>query len=289
MITNKIYQNVSNGYRRNMILLLVLALEGIGCLSALPAKSDGVYSSVKPGDISMKLTIIPSSGTITAEEPLLAQVETRNNSGGNVELQSSSGGTPNSYVEIRDDKDVVVASTKHPSFPEEEGVQGIIKLAPGENRTKIWVISALYQFKKSGRYTVHIQQIEEAEGLPVIAEDSASVQVLPFNASRLDARCNELMKPIRTESSGKTDLPADVRMKALYSIHNNKVLPHLEWAARELGSQNASIAMLRLGTDEAKSIVKALATRTDKVGVAARQAMEEDSTTRDLAWDMNMY
>ena len=97
------------------------------------------------------------------------------------------------------------------------------------------------------------------------------------------------MKPIRTESSSKTDLPTGVRMLALYSIHNNKVLPYLEWIARERGDNYASRAILRIGTDEAKSIVKALATRTDKAGVEARQAMEEDSTTRDLSWDMNMY
>ena len=149
------------------------------------------------------------------------------------------------------------------------------------------VLTGLYQFQKPGEYSVRVQQFGEFErGFPVLAEDTASVRVLPFDASRLGARCEELFRPLRTHSSSRTDIPQQVRVAALYSVRSDLVLPYLDWMAREFASRYACRAIRRVGTTRAERLLNALAARRDKVGEAARKAMKMPVENTSPVWEM---
>lgn len=243
--------------------------------------------SAMPGDIGLSLEVLPREGTITAGEPLLARIKVTNLSGEDLDFCPTAGGASTTYLEVRDDKDQVVAATPRPRL-REGGLRFPRHLSPGKCLTWVWVLTALYEFEKPGLYTVCAQQLELEEGLPVIAEAAESVRVLPFDASRLEARCEEIFGPLRKRSWPRTDLPMDVRLKALYSVRNEVVLPYLEWLAREEGAKYACRAMLRMGTEKAKNIVNALAVRQDSGGEAARAAMKMALQPRNLLWDMGI-
>lgn len=149
-------------------------------------------------------------------------------------------------------------------------IYSLVEIAPGETRSEVWVISGLYQFERPGRYTVRVEQLEPTEKVTVLAADSASVRVLPFDAARLEARCEELFRA-SASSSGK----------ALYSVRHDIVLPYLDWMVREQGDEYAIRAMGRIGTPRAQALVKALAARKDWVGDEARHGLK---IPLDITW-----
>jgi hypothetical protein len=166
-------------------------------------------------------------------------------------------------------------------------------LAPGESYSKMLIITGLYQFSRAGLYFVKVEQfaygngsvgenlpswrrlgtLDDRGGFPVIAEAGASLWVFPFDAGRLKARCEELFAPIQGHGP-MGDLSMTVRSKALESVKNDIALPYLDWEAKEWADRYAVRAMRRIGTKEAQKYISALTARNDKVGKAARQALE---------------
>lgn len=272
------------------VLMLVTTLLSIWCLSASPIMCADAWRSAEPKDINLSLTLLTKAGTITADEPLLARIELLNQSEDKLEFVSGNDQSPTACVEIRDENGILVASTPKPDLS--NGIYATIRLAAGESRSMVWIISGLYKFDKPGVYTVSVKQLkvtgEKDEVMPVIAEDSAKIKVLPFDAAQLETRCEEIFEPLRTHSAHKTDLSMSVRTKALYSVHNDIVLPYLEWLARESHSMYACNAILRVGTEKAKSIVNTLVTQQDDLGIAACKAQEFSAQPRNVSWDMGI-
>ena len=259
--------------------LPALAIVLCACLQATHGAGEEPRFAQR-GDISLSVTLLSKDGTLSAYEPLLARIEWLNQTKETIWLV---GGQPNTYLEIRDHKGSRVAATPRPSHG---GIPGLRRLAPGEVRTATWVITGLYQFRQPGEYTIRLELLERVKELPVLAEDSASIRVVPFDASRLEARCEELFQPLRKYSSSKTNIPASARTKALYSVRHDTVLPYLDWIARELHSSYACRAMRRIGTERARELLGTLAARDNEAGEAARKALKMDleSTVRDVVW-----
>ena len=66
----------------------------------------------------------------------------------------------------------------------------------------------------------------------------------------------------------------------LYFVHDDVVLPYLDWCAYQLKDVNACVAMRRLGTERAQRLLTELQARKDRVGVEARNAMKLPLTPR---------
>jgi hypothetical protein len=156
-------------------------------------------------------------------------------------------------------------------------------LAPNETLTKYLIVTGLYQFKIPGLYSIQIQQLVPPQELSVLCEDAASLKVLPYNAPRLEAVCDELFTPLRKHTNFG-DLSLVVRTKALYSMRADVALPYLDWMAREWGDRYACRAIRRIGTLSANNLLDSLTTKSDRVGKAARQALE--MSLEPTSWDV---
>ncbi|MBI2842400.1 MAG: hypothetical protein HYX78_03280 [Armatimonadetes bacterium] len=226
----------------------------------------------------------PKDGVITAGEPVLARVEIVNESGEDLTLMTGNSSAATTYFEVRAESGKVVAATPRPQL-NESGIQGAPRFPAGAIRTNVWIISALYDFQQPGLYQILVQQLERTEGLPIMAEAASTVRVLPFDAAKLKARCEELSKPMR-EGTSYGDLDVSKRSKALLAVRHDIVLPYLEWLAKEWADAYAIRAMRRLGTDQAQRLVNELAAREDRVGVAAQRALQMSIERQSLLWDM---
>jgi hypothetical protein len=156
-------------------------------------------------------------------------------------------------------------------------------LPPGETYSKFLILTGLYQFGMPGLYSVRVHQQGVPQEMPVLCQDVVAVQVLPYDAARLEAVCDDLFAPIRNHSSFGV-IPMGVRTKALYSVRDDVVLPYLDWLVREWNAEYAARAMRRIGTPRAESLLAALAARGDEGGEAARQALEMSLEPTD--WDV---
>jgi len=207
---------------------------------------------------------------------LVVNVIYKNQTDGPVFVRES--GALSMHVDVFDSAGKILAETHRPPFLGDLLSSGF-SLSPGETKSKPLVISALYQFKKPGKYLVRFQQLQLSEKGDVIAEGRVVVRVLPFDAKRLDARCAELWK------IG----PKNYNLKALYATRNDIVLPYLDLMARDWADRYAVVAMRRIGTKRANMLIKSLAARQDEVGDAARKAMSMPLETKDLDWSMGGY
>jgi len=291
MHSNKVLQGCGSrsrkhGRRAFRFTLCLFSIVGVLYLGTAWSGGDGVPTM--PGDIALRLTLFTQNGAITAGEPLIAKIELTNKSEKEVELSLGNNRHPTTYMEVRSQNGQIVACTPRPD-PHADEVAFGCTLKPGDSHTKFWVISALYQFKEPGVYTVRVQQLKPSEGLPVLAEDTAMVRVTPFDAAKLEARCEEVFQPLRTGTSHRTDLPMAVRTKALYSVRYEAALPYLEWIAVEWDGQYACLAMRRIATERAISILSSLAAREDGSGKAARNALKMPLEITDVMWEMNDY
>ena len=174
------------GACRGISRLLAALAAGVALVLASAAYCE---TRMQPGDVQVKLKLLTSSGTITAGEPLIARVDFINQMDKSVRIRGNGVG-PDSCVEVLNSEQKVVAST--PRIVQEEGFHGVAQLAAHETRTQYCVVSGLYQFVTPGTYTIRITQFDGSADFGVVSEASGDVQVLPKNAARLDARCEEI-------------------------------------------------------------------------------------------------
>ncbi|UCC67980.1 MAG: hypothetical protein JSV79_12850 [Armatimonadota bacterium] len=255
---------------------LLVTLLGL-CFAETRVDGGGSPRYAQPGDISCTLTLFTSDGTITGGEPVIARLEIRNES--SEEIRMWPGGT---FLDVYDAKGELVAAMPRPRNML-DFMHSTRDLAPGETYSKLLIVSGLYQFESPGLYSVRVQQQGLPQEMPVLCEDAASLQVLPYNAARLEAVCEEIFAPIRKHAAFGV-IPTSVRAKAILSVRDDVVLPYLDWMAREAADRYACRAMRRIATARAEDLLAALATRTDRVGEAARQSL--DMSLEPTDWDV---
>lgn len=266
--------------------MLGFVVTAIAChLGALTPHGMADLRLAQRGDISLSVTLLSKDGTLSAYEPLLARIEWLNQTKETILLLIGTGRALATHLEVRNSDGETVAAMPRPQ-PSRTGGSGAWRLKPGEVRTGTWVITGLYQFRQPGEYTIRLELLEWVKELPVLAQAGASIRVVPFDASRLEARCEELFQPLRGYSSSKTNIPTSARTKALYSVRHDIVLPYLDWIARERHSSYACLAMRRIGTERARELLGTLAARDNEAGEVARKALKMDleSTVRDVVW-----
>jgi hypothetical protein len=255
-------------------LLLVAVLE----LSPGAPHADGADTSrfASPGQLDCEIALLTKDGAMTASEPLIARVEIVNRSDEQIRLRT--GNT--TYLTVRDATGALVAATPRPK-PAMDDRYGVRRLASGETYSTYWIVSGLCQFDTPGRYAVRVQQLGFPPELAVLCEGAASLEVLPYDAARIEAACEEVFR----NRSSFGSLPIGVRSKALYSVRDDVALPYLDWMAREWESPYACLAIRRIGTPRAEGLIAALAARTDGVGEAARRALE--MSLEPTYWDVD--
>ncbi len=226
----------------------------------------------RPGEIALEVTFVGCDGTVSAYEPLLARLDWHSRTAETISVRLGNGVEPNTYVEVHDADGTVLASTPRP-HPEFGGMQGGFHVAGGETYSEIWILTGLYQFREPGVYTIHFRLLDWVEGLPVIAEETVSVQVLPFDAARLEARCQDLFAAIYRRTRSEPQVSLVVAAKALRSVLHDIALPYLDWMAREWDDRYACRAIRRIGSERSEKLMAALAARADGVGTAMEQAM----------------
>jgi len=258
------------------------ALITIFSLSLLPAFAAQSARRTQTGDISLTLTLLAENNTITAGEPLIARATVANKTNDLLEILNS---PMRSYLTIEDESDKILAASTHPDEIKRYAnfFEGARRLGAKNSFTDTWIITGLYQFQKPGKYTLKLQRWGDDAQSPILAETSVILTVLPADPARLKARCEEIFAPMKTHGPmGNISMTA--RTKAIKSVRDNIVLPHLDWMAIEWADKYAVLAMRRIGTPEAKKYISALTARQDKVGAAARKAL-----TRPLEITANDY
>jgi hypothetical protein len=223
---------------------------------------------VVQNDIQLKVTLYNTKASVTAYEPILIKTMLSNTSAREIRFSPSINPI---LIEIQDVNHNIVAKPM-PSLPGRDNISALWLIAPGKSRDITWIVSSLYTFEKPGLYTINAYVRFAGEPIGRIAESSVAITIAAFDATKLENRCEEIFKPIRVhEDVGKFSI--GTRAKALYSIHNDIVLPYLDWIAREWADRYACLAIRRIGTKRAIDLIDILAARKDKVGLAARQSL----------------
>ena len=246
-------------------ILLVLVLS----LSVMMAAAD----STTPPRISSHLSLLTRDGNLTAYEPVLVKVEERNDSTDTVTVASASPESEQIIIEDANGR-VIASRLRSPSPAFIRMVGGGSHLKPGESRSRILAVSAIYPFDKPGIYTVRIENSTEAH---------ISFVVKPFDPARLKARCEELFKS-EEQSSTDRELSAGDKVRALLSARHEIALPYIDWWARNLEPYRACIAMRLMGTPSSMRELHAFAKRSDSLGKSARCALE--TSMEDIVWAM---
>ena len=268
------------------------AVTNHGPVGARPSNRGGRITYLT--NLEVRMTLLVSNNTITAGEPLLARVALVNRSreAGHVSMGNSGGST--TCLEVLDSAGKLLAATPKRQIRSPDGnLSGLPRLGPGETYTQVWVVSGLYEFRLPGDYTIRVQQYDDSQlhfksgSLILLSEDKAAVRVLPYDAARLKARCEELFLPLQNPMLDRKDVPMSARVKALYSVRDDIALPCLEWMAHQWHDDNACLAMRRIGTPKALGLVNDLAAREDSAGRAAKSALARELETKDPLWDVN--
>ncbi len=269
---------------RLAVLSIFVVLASAWCVDLGVTDTAVEARRAKLSDIALSIELLTKDGTISAKEPLLARIDLTNLSDDSILISTGNQGVPTTYMEIRNNARELVAATPRRDFSARHYLCFGRCIGPGEMWSRYWVVTGWYQFDRPGKHTVQVQFLEDREGLPVMAEDAASVLVVSFDAARLKARCDELFKPMHSVTTGYGSLPLGVRSKALYSVRHDIALPYLEWMAKEWDNIYACRAILRVGTQEAQKLYQTLAARNDKLGEKARHAL--DWPLERCMWDV---
>lgn len=255
-----------------------------------PAAGDGqAWRWAQLGDITLTLDVLVDDATISACEPVVARIVWTNSGDDYVSILPGSDSGRSTWLRItRPDGEVISAMPRPRPLPGLRclSVGGPWSLAPGGTTEEVWVVSGWYQFDEPGDYVILLQQLDlTQEALPVLAETSTSLRVVAFDGTRLERRCEEVFGPLRTGRPSVTPVPISARVKALLSVRHDVVLPYLDWVATEWGEYYSCQAMRRIGSERADELLRTLATREDRVGEAARRALEDP--LREISpWDV---
>lgn len=222
------------------------------------------------GDIALSLRLLPGNETVSAYEPVVAAAELTNTTAR--EMQIGEAGEFTTRLQVRDEAGRLVAATVRPVMPYDFGF-GIPRIAPGQTRRTPLVISALHTFARAGRYTIRIQRRQPYPCSDLLAEAETTLTVEPFDAARLQRRCEQLFG----EATKNT--------KALWSIRHDLVLPYLEKMANLWEPEYSCRALRRLNTPAARQLLEKLAVRDDGVGKAAKDSLAKAPVEVD-AWDI---
>jgi len=220
-----------------------------------------------PGELAVKLTLLCKDGAISAKEPLLARVEITNKTHDDIQLLSCSYFGINPSWEIRDDQGIIVATTSPlPGAVRSDDVtEQSTLLSAGATTSSIWIVSGLYHFGRPGRYNVRVSHLIPALPEPLaIASDDKAVRVLPFDKARLTARCEEIYLPLKGQGA-LGDMDIDLRTRALYSVQDDVVVPHMEWLIKTWAAPYAAWHLGRLHTPLADAALTRLGSYSDRV------------------------
>ena len=268
MIITRLHHLSSRSLVRWAMCALAVAAVATMRLPASAAEREKPPRGARSGGLALRVSLIPKSGVITAQEPLLAQVDIRNRSKEPVGLGHGGFET---RVEIYYGSGKLVAATSKPVIPYDFR-SGVKTLRPGESWTRVLVISGLYEFRKPGAYVVRVQRLKlgrPPSEFQVREEGFAGVRVLPFDAARLKARCEELFHPVRVGEY--IDTP---EVLLLCSMRHEMVLPYLNWIARNYDPFYGCHAIRRIGTKEANKLLGVLANEKGRLGRTARDAQK---------------
>ena len=226
--------------------------------------------TARPADLALTVKVV-GGDTITAYEPVVAQVDITNKSADTVVVEDACNRTIR--LQVRDPRGWLVAITPRPDFDDGGPSMGH-PLKPGETWSRREVFSALYAFAESGEYTIRVQQLQFEPYFPWLAEGSATLKVEPFDAARLRARCDQLLAQAQLDCG------------ELCSIRHDLVIPYLEKLVETGRYGYACHALRRLGTPAAMAVLERLSARTDEVGKAARTAAK--SSPQADYWDIEL-
>ncbi len=245
--------------------------------------------AARSSDLALKvLSVFPNNGTISAYEPVVVQVQLTNISSSRVFV--SLRGDVSAHVELRGYRGTVLASSPLPSAIDYAIRR--IALNPGQSLQSSFIPSAIYQFKDPGEYVVVVMLLDAYTGTlsgpsdfgPTIAETSLTVRVRPWNEAALKSLCDNLIAPRMLNPSRLSDFPAHASMMALWSVRHNAALPTLKFVAQHWGDTSygwpTAVAIRRIGTPESAALLKNLASRNDRMGRAARSAIEDKAVLR---------
>lgn len=265
-------------FSRWALALILLAAMG---LPAPVEAANGMPRYAVRGDLSMRVVrVLPDKGVISAHEPVIVEVEVTNISDELVEVYYS--GDLSTRIEVRDHRGKVVGDS--PVYSYAEVGSSIRRLTPGQIMQSSFVPSAVYQFRRPGDYSVKIILLGEPGKItekpsdlgPVLAETTVHVSVRPFDGKRLRARCNELIEPRTLHPSALPQFPPQGNMMALWSVRHNAALPALKFVTKYWGEFSyawpTAVAIVRIGTPESAALLKALESRTDRMGRVVRSA-----------------
>jgi len=216
--------------------------------------------------LSISLTPQPDNATISAYEPVVMNYRTVNTSPKTIDLPA----WVTEYtlrLEVYNAQGQLLAATPIRDVPA-DFLHTVERLKPGEGVEQTLVISSFFTFAEPGRYTVRAKQLAPFYPLndPMHFQGTAEaeVSVLPFDAQRLKARIDRHWSEMRDKGH------VYFHPKVLYSVRHNLALPALEWMMREWGDVYAARAIIRIGTPEARQLLKRLQAEPGRVGKAAR-------------------
>jgi len=242
----------------------------------------GRFSAVPLLTMSLSASLLAEGGSVTAYEPVLIRVDEKNETAKTIEYSMWDEWTERVLVE--DAQGRVVASSPRGPIPADYAVF-IHKLKPGESRVSVLAVSALYPFATPGAYTVRVQRTKFDDAIIVVGEDLVAVRILPFDAARLKARCEELFTYSK-DSSAHGELSMHDQTRALLSVRHDIALPYIDWHARGGWSNafEAWIALRLIGSPRAIAELDTLAAREGKEGRVVRE-FKEMSLDR-LVWSI---
>lgn len=226
--------------------------------------------AARPGEIALSVKLEEDSQRISAYEPVVGLVEMTNHAGEPVSIYSS--GALTTRIQVRDSAGRLVAITERPEMPLDVMFTGDV-LEPGATATRKFVFSALYTFSEPGEYEVRVQQLQFDHYFPLLAEGRATVAVEPFDAARLQARCEELMK----SPGGKS--------KIIYSVRHDIALPYLERLTK-WNSRDAYRAIHRIDTDAAHELLARIGDW--RGGALSSSRTPEKLDTAVTMWDIEI-
>lgn len=215
--------------------------------------------AARPGEIILSLKLEEDSRRVSAYEPVVGIVEMTNQAEEAVRIYRSD--TLTTRIQVRDPRGRLAAATERPIMPLD--VLCIWDtLQPGETVSRRFLFSAVHAFSEPGEYELRVQQLQFEEYFPLLAEGAATLVVEPFDAGRLQARCEELMQTPERNT------------KILYSLRHDIALPYLEKMAHMWQPEYSCRAMRRIDSEAARAMLEKLSAEGGKVARGVESSAE---------------
>jgi beta-lactamase regulating signal transducer with metallopeptidase domain len=243
-----------------------------------------IFPAVPDSTVALHASLLAENGSVTAYEPVLIRVEELNKTAKAVSMIAGTITDWTARVLVEDAEGRQIAASPRSRLPVDITFSGK-QLKPGESRVRMLAVSAIYPFARPGNYTVRVQRLKLSDDIVVLAEDRVPVRVLPFDAARLKARCEESFTYSK-DFSAHGDLSNHDQTRALFSVRHDIALPYIDWHARSDWSTafEAWIALRLIGSPRAIAELDTLAAREGKKGKAVREF--KDMSLDQLVWSI---